>query len=307
MMKNTLILWMAVWCSMSCGASYRLQTNTLFVNHYDSVGELGTLQIFFKEKDEQDKKFVLAQRIVHSGGNVPLIMDESYMLLDKSSLISRTASGAFERNPKGVFIVMGDCNPKMAYKFPCKSQEGISEDFYIKYIHHTGVTEKLLDMPECFVTLHSDSVQLDFDNSKGHNNRNEIFVRQTIIDPDQVRTMREYIKSGHIFVINVESPANIHNQPASYKVLEYKNNAYIHWDGWWPIQFLWKYVTELKGFDNPADVEPEKEIKLDLNKDWQQIAGYRRNKNIRDIFFIIAGLYATYYIFQDKIDEVLGK
>lgn len=214
-------------------------------------------------------------------------------------------NGAFERNKKGVFVVMGDRNPKMGYRFPCKSEAGITKDFYVKYIDHTGVTEKLLDMPECYVTLGSDSVELSFDNKDDHHNSNE--NHQTIIDPDQVKAIHESIQTGKIFVINIEGNLT---GITPYKVLQCKNSACIHWDGWWPIRLLSRYVKQLNGFDKAEDVTPEKEITINLSENKKHEPAYTKNQLIfRWIkgLSLVSSCAVLYYVLQDKIDEFLKK
>ena len=293
--KHVVVFWIMAWAIVCCGGEYTM-VSWGEPKSYQSVFSSDTLEIFFKKKDNA---YVFTARIINEKRKIPIKnIDQYNNFLNKSRFIGNSV---FSRDNQGAFVLFGSNNPSYKYQIVCENDQKIKEAFYIKKIRFTGVTEPLLDMPECSVTLGSDSVELDFNNDAGHNNRNEIFPHQTIIDPEHVKAIRNCIELGKIFVINAQGSTHTGIKETPYKVLGYKNNACIHWDGWWSIRLFWKCVgkdSELSGYEKAEDVKPEEEIKLDLNKDWNLLSGYSRNKRIRDLLGIILIVCAGIHVFK---------
>jgi len=297
MVKNIIALWIVVWASVCFGGEYTVLSS--WPDSYESKPS-ERLEIFFKKAGGN---YVPAARITNGLRSVALT-NISQLLRSKSKKKFTDNPHLYSRNKKGSFEIYGACvkdgkpDPDYKDRLLCEDNQGNKEFFYVKFIHHTGVTEGLLDMPECSVELGSDSVELSFDNSKGHNNRNEIYPYQTIIDPEHVKTIRNCIEQGKIFVIDVQGIGN--NKPAAYKVLGYKNNAYIHWDGWRPMHFFWNIGKdlELSGFERAEDVRPEEKIELDLKKDHAQLWGYKTRKNLREMFYLLIALCASFKLYD---------
>lgn len=291
MVKNLVVFWVVVWGNFCLTSDYYATVNSIdcpMERTEKPANGFATFQVFFEKQDQQ---YIPAACILDGSKRIQLKnVDQHKKMLDRTSFLN--SPNVFPRNEKGIFVVYGEYNPLYAYGFRCINDKNIEETFFVKYFHHTGVTEKLRDMPECSVELRSDSVELVFDNSKGRSHCNMPYPYQTIIDPDHVNRIRKCVELGKIFVINRQKTAD-DDEKESYKVCRYKNNAYIHWYGWQRIRFFRKCVgkdLELNGFDKVKDVKPEEEMDLDLRKDWDQLPGYKRWKNIREIMCIFVGL-----------------
>ena len=290
MFKNTLILWIVGWSAICFGSDPVAIVNWGSLAHSKHHAQL---QTFFAK---EDNRYVHAARFITSRGIKKNIKD--FAIYDTLSPVKLEESNSIKKHDNGLYVLYEDPSSRQCWSFNCKDSKGNEEEVFVKRIHHTGTTEKLLDMPECSVTLHSDSVKLSLNDTNGRYNSLNIFSHQTIIDPDQVKSIRECIKSGKIFVVNVEG--NLRGV-APYKVLQCKNDTCIHWDGWWPIQFFWKCVgknLELNGFDKAEDVKPEEEIQLDLKKNYERLAGYKSSKNLRKTVYMFIGLCIAFKLYE---------
>jgi hypothetical protein len=258
-----------------------------------------TLQIFFKKTGES---YVPAARITDGLRAISITnINDSLRTKTKKALINNPY--LYSQNTNGSFTITGGMNnPSYKDRLLCEDDQGNRAYFYVKVIHHTGVTEELLNMPECSVELGSDCVKLNLPNL----NKPPMFLSDhTIMDPRYVSAIRKSVEDGKIFVLKVKSDAG---KEKRYKVLGYKNSAYIHWDGLLPKRFFWRNIELLMGFEDANHVQPEEEITIDL---WQQNrVQYFRNRQISALIkFLSLGSSCVllYYLFQDKIHEVLGK
>lgn len=283
MVRNLVVFWIVVWGNFCSPSDYYATVKSIGKVECAEKPSNGfsTLQVFFEKKGGQ---YIPAACIFDGLKRIRLKgMDLCQNMLQRTTSLN----DSFPCNEKGIFVFFGEYNPLDAYAFHCTNDQDIKETFFVKYIHHMGVTKNLHDMPECSVELRSDSVELVFEKIKG----DIPYLYQRIINPDHVNRIRTCVESGKIFVINAQIGAN--TEKLSYKVCRYKNNAYIHWYGWHRIRFFFKCVgkdLELNGFDKVEDVKPEEEMDLDLGTNWDQATGYKRWKNIREIMCIFVGI-----------------
>lgn len=186
-----------------------------------------------------------------------------------------------------------DFYKKNQLKIEVQSDKKESKNFLlVDEVEHTGQTEELLNMPSCYPCMHSDTIVFQ----KAEWDEEEI---ATIYNPKNVAMMKALLLSWNkepIVVTLIEG-----GKSSTFKIMEYSNGAYIHWQGLNPTcvgRCVGMPFSCAYGMD-PSEVKDRLwRIEIDLNKDKEYLPTYQRNKwGFRAVIAAIL-LYGGYWLME---------